>query len=157
MFFVFFILWMVFNGRWSLEVIWIGALISALLCWFCYRFLGYRPVKILRALKRIPGVLAYGVALLTEIVRANLQLTRILLRRHTEIKPQLVTFQTSLHSQTARTLLANSITLTPGTITVFATKDELTVHCLDQVFAEGLKDSDFQRRLSTLEEGGKPA
>ena len=153
MFFVFFILWMVFNGRWSLEVILIGALVSALLCWFCYRFLGYRPVKVLRALRRFPGVLAYGGALLVEIVRANLQVTRILLKRRPEIKPQLVTFQTPLHSQTARTLLANSITLTPGTITVFARGNELTVHCLDQVFAEGLKDSEFERRLSALEEG----
>ena len=157
MFFVFFVLWVVFNGRVSLEVMLIGALISALLCWFSYRFLGYRPAKMLRALKRVPGVLAYGVTLLTEIVRANLQVTRILLGKRAEIKPQLVTFQTPLHSRTARTLLANSITLTPGTITVFATGDELTVHCLDQVFAEGLNDSDFQRRLSALEEGGKPS
>lgn len=157
MFFVFFILWLVFNGRWSLEVLLIGALVSALLCWFSYRFLGYRPVKFLRALRRFPRVIAYGGALLVEIVRANFQVTRILLGKRAEIKPQLVTFHTPLHSQTARTLLANSITLTPGTITVFVSGDELTVHCLDQAFADGLLDSDLQRRLAVLEEGGQPS
>lgn len=48
-------------------------------------------------------------------------------------------------------LLANSITLTPGTITVALEDNEYTVHCLDRRFGEGLADSSFVRLLHKIE------
>jgi multicomponent Na+:H+ antiporter subunit E len=49
-------------------------------------------------------------------------------------------------------ILANSITLTPGTITVSLTDDHLLVHCLDKSLAEGMDDSVFVRLLQKMEE-----
>ena len=63
----------------------------------------------------------------------------------------LVRFRTTLRTRVARVLLANSITLTPGTITVTLEGDELTVHCLDKTLAEGLSDGIFVRELEKLE------
>jgi len=48
-------------------------------------------------------------------------------------------------------LLANSITLTPGTITVSLDDDEYTIHCLDASLAEGLENSEFEKALMKLE------
>ena len=64
----------------------------------------------------------------------------------------LVKVHTDLKTETARVILANSITLTPGTITVSLTEQELLVHCLDKTLAEGMEDSSFVKLLKKLEE-----
>ena len=71
-----------------------------------------------------------------------------------EPRPVIIRFRTDLKTRTARVILANSITLTPGTITVSIEDDELTVHCLDRSMAEGMDDSVFVHALRRLE-GGK--
>lgn len=156
MFVIFFILWVVFNGRLDAEVFWTGVAISAALYAFCWKFLGFHPRREWRAVKQIPALFRYLGALIAEIVKANIQLTRIVLSRKPEVHPQLVTFRTPLQTRVARAMLADSITLTPGTITVFAKQDELTVHCLDRSFAEQIEDLDFQRRLLAMEKEATP-
>ena len=59
--------------------------------------------------------------------------------------------KTDLKTKTARVLLANSITLTPGTITVSLQDNVYTVHCLDKQFGEGLSDSTFVWLLHKIE------
>ena len=66
-------------------------------------------------------------------------------------KPVIIHFKTDLKSRTARVLLANSITLTPGTITVSLEDDVYTVHCLDKSLAEGIDSSVFVKLLKKLE------
>ena len=58
---------------------------------------------------------------------------------------------TDLKSETAKVMLANSITLTPGTITVSLEDDTLLVHCLDKTLSEGMEDSEFVKMLEKLE------
>ena len=48
-------------------------------------------------------------------------------------------------------IFANSITLTPGTITVSLKGDELVIHCLDKTMAEGMEDTVFERLLEKME------
>ena len=69
-----------------------------------------------------------------------------------EMDPIIVKFRTSLKSDFTRMLLANSITLTPGTITISLEGDEYTIHCLDTSLAEGLENSDFEKALKKLDE-----
>lgn len=68
-----------------------------------------------------------------------------------EIEPVLVQFKTDLKSDVSRVTLANSITLTPGTITVSLKEDEYLVHCLDKDLSEGMEDSAFVKRLRRME------
>ena len=49
-------------------------------------------------------------------------------------------------------MLANAITLTPGTITVTLEGSEYTVHCLDESMAEGIQDSEFVKYILKFEE-----
>jgi multicomponent Na+:H+ antiporter subunit E len=146
-----FILWIAFNGRVTLEVVWIGAVIVAALYFFCAKFLDYRLRRELHILRMVPAALFYIAVLLYEIVKASFQLMRIMLNVKYKIKPQLVTFHTPLQTTLAQSLLANSITLTPGTLSVFCEGDKLTVHCLDKSFAGGIENLSFQRRLLRLE------
>jgi multicomponent Na+:H+ antiporter subunit E len=146
-----FLLWIAFNGRITVEVALIGLLITAALYVFCVKFLDYRLKNELRILRMIPSGLAYAALLLLEIGKASFAVMRIVLNPKYEIKPQLITFHTPLKTTIAQNILANSITLTPGTISVFVEGDKLTVHCLDQTLAEGIEDLVFQRRLLKLE------
>ncbi|MCD8327405.1 MAG: Na+/H+ antiporter subunit E [Lachnospiraceae bacterium] len=91
-----------------------------------------------------------------EILKANVTLCGIILNLYQKPEPVLVTFHSSLKTDMARAVLANSITLTPGTITVNLEEDEFTVHCLDRSMAQGLDSSVFVKLLEKMEkEAGK--
>jgi multicomponent Na+:H+ antiporter subunit E len=145
------LLWIAFNGRITVEVVMIGLLITAALYVFCVKFLDYRLKNELRILRMIPSGLAYAALLLLEIGKACFAVMRIVSNPRYKVKPQLITFHTPLKTTIAQNILANSITLTPGTISVFVEGDKLTVHCLDQTLAEGIEDLVFQRRLLKME------
>ena len=89
--------------------------------------------------------------MLTEILKANLATSMAILSYEKEPHPVLVRFRTKLRSRITRVLLANSITLTPGTITVALEGDELTVHCLDESMSLGLENSAFEQLLLKME------
>ena len=78
--------------------------------------------------RAIAAAVAYLFVFLVALVRANLDVAFRVLRPSLPIAPGIVRIQTSLRTPLARTLLANSITLTPGTITVDARDDVFYVH-----------------------------
>lgn len=153
MYFAFFFIWIIFNGQITLEIAIFGAVIAAAMYAFICKFMGYSVKRDLIVMKSIPGILHYVFVLIVEIVKANLAVCRMILSSKYEIEPALVTFRTHLKTKTARVALANSITLTPGTITVTLEDDEYTVHCLDKSLAEGMNTSIFVTLLERLEAG----
>lgn len=94
----------------------------------------------------------YGLALLKEIVLANISVAKVVLSPKITISPEMTTFTTKLNSDFCRTILANSITLTPGTLTVEMEDNKLTVHCLKREYVDGLIDSKFENILLKIEE-----
>ena len=95
--------------------------------------------------KRLPGqwlrFITYVPWLLYEIFRANLHVMRLVFhpRMMDVINPQMVKFNSHLNSEMARFIYANSITLTPGTITVYVSLyGAYTVHAIDDASAAGL-------------------
>lgn len=151
MFIVFFLLWVVFNGRWTTEIALFGVGISAAIYAFCCVFMGYSPKKDWQALKKIVPFCRYVAELFKEIFEANLFVLRFILSSRRENEPALVTFKTKLKGDALRVMLANCITLTPGTITADVKEDEFTVHCLDKELAEGLENSEFEKILLEME------
>ena len=89
--------------------------------------------------------------LVVEILKANGAVFRMIYSAKYNIEPAVVHFKTTLHSTFARVLLANSITLTPGTITVSLKDDEYVVHCLDKELAMGIDSSIFVKLLERIE------
>ena len=151
MFLVFIGLFICFCGKFSAEVILFSLPISAVLFAFCCRFLGYSLKRELHFLKAFPLAAAYFAFLLGEIVRANFRLLRFIYSQKYVPEPCIVTFATELRSPILRTILADSITLTPGTITLKAEGNLIRVHCLDKSMAEGLENSLFEKRLKRFE------
>jgi len=79
------------------------------------------------------------------------QVTRIILAPRLPVSPVLVRFRPSQKSTAGLVTHANSITLTPGTITVEADHDSFLVHALTRAGAEGLAGSEMDRRVTRLE------
>jgi len=155
MFIVFFLLWLVLNERVTLEIVYFGLGISAALYFFVVKFMDYSPKKEWAAIRKLPKTLKYLFNLLVEIFKANVGVMHFILSPRYEVEPQLVYFKTKLKKDVERVALANSITLTPGTITVSLEEDLMCVHCLDKTLADGLEDSEFERQLLEMEEMDK--
>lgn len=146
-----FCLWVIFNGKINGEIIIFGiALTAAFFCFVC-RFMNYSIKKELRLYKKIPLILLYGIVLLSEIIKSNIQVSKLIISPKYEIVPVILKLKPDLKSETLRAVLANSITLTPGTISVSLKKDYLIIHCLDEDFAEGIGNSRFIKILKKLE------
>ena len=111
----------------------------------------YSIEKDILLLRKLPLILLYILVLFWEIIKANVSAIRLTLSYRNEIDPVIVQFQTGLKTDLANVVLANSITLTPGTITVAMEEDELTVHALDVSLAAGMDDSVFVHMLRRME------
>ena len=148
---LFFFFWIVLNGRITGEITVFGIAIAGALYLFVCRFMNWSPKKDLYYFRRIPLLCEYFLVLVREIVKANLQMAHYLFHPEILAEPAIIAFRTDLQRPTSRVLLANSITLTPGTITVSMENGEYLVHCYDKSMGEGLNDSDIVRILRKLE------
>lgn len=151
---VYFVLWVILNGRVTWEVILLGVPVAFGLDFFIRRALNIRFPSVSGLARGLPGAFLYAGTLICAIVKANLAVIRLVLAPNIEVEPCLVRVRTKLRTNAARVALANSITLTPGTVTVALEENELLVHALNRKMAEGLADSEFERRLLQIENSG---
>ena len=142
--------WFIFNGKITLQICFFGVLGCAGV-WLLLRYLlGWSMKKELRLYKLAPMILWYLLVLVWEILKANAVVIRMILSKR---KPDgvVVQFESGLHSAIANAALANSITLTPGTITVSEDHGHFTVHCLCSEYADGIDELVFARLLKRME------
>lgn len=151
MFFLFFFVWIILNGRITVEIVILGLILSAVLFYFICRFMDYSMKKELMLFHLIPLFFQYFYVLIQEIVKANLCVLNIIISPEIQPEPALVYFGTDLQSELSKVILANSITLTPGTITVSLEDNRFCVHCLDRELAEGMENSVFVELLKKME------
>lgn len=151
MYLIFFLIWVIFNGQFTPEIAVFGLVIAGLMYAFICKFMGYKPRADIIMAKKFFYLIQYVFILIKEIVKANFAVIRMITSSRYELEPAVVRFKTDLKSAPARIMLANSITLTPGTITVSLTGDEYVVHCLDKSLAEGINSSIFVTLLRRLE------
>ena len=145
MYIIFFLIWVIFNGQLTVEITAFGLVVSGVMYAFICKFMDYKPGTDAMIAKKIFCFLHYIGVLLKEIIKANYIVIKKLTSSRYEIEPA------DLQSNFARILLANSITLTPGTITVLLEGNEYVVHCLDKELAAELDRSVFVTLLKKLE------
>lgn len=117
--------WLVLSGHFGTLEIALGVVAAALVA------VTNRDIDMLGPMLRVtPRFLAYLPWLMKEIVLANWQVMKIVLDPRLPIDPVVGRFEAPLASELALTTLGNSITLTPGTITVDVDGRELVVHSL---------------------------
>ena len=136
------LMWLFFiilNGKWTAEIALLGVAVAAAVFLFTRAFLDWSLAREINLLRRLPRLAMYGTGLVWEIFKANLATLRRIYSRK-PVRPAIVTLRPGMKARWRTQLLANSITLTPGTISVACDEEQIAVHCLEEDFAEGLED-----------------
>ena len=117
MFVILLALWLVFAGSVTVTNLILGALVAGLITLLCTKYMGYDTKRFFRKLSKTDEIAVYLAYLLKEIVKENFDVLRFIYRKG-QPKPTLVHFHGGVQNDALRVLVANSITLTPGTYTV---------------------------------------
>ena len=150
MFVILLALWLVFAGSVTVTNLILGVLVAGLITLLCTKYMGYDTKRFYGKFSKADEIAVYLAYLLKEIVKENFDVLRFIYRKG-QPKPMLVRFHGKVQSEPLRVLVANSITLTPGTITVGMDGDQLTVHCLKRSMLDTSPDSVFERWIRRLE------
>jgi multicomponent Na+:H+ antiporter subunit E len=97
-------------------------------------------------------ILLFIPTLILEIIKANIDVARIVLHPKLPIEPSIVKFKSKLKGDTIKVSLANSITLTPGTITMDIIDDTFYVHALTREAAEDVTNWPIEDLLKEVED-----
>ncbi|MDO7787744.1 Na+/H+ antiporter subunit E [Desulforamulus aquiferis] len=149
-----FVFWFSLSGQTIPLLLILGVISSLLVAYWSHDLLigkmekGPDIGRIFRMIKYIPW-------LAWQIVLSNLHLIYLVLHPKMPIEPTIVRFKHDLKTDMGITLLANSITLTPGTITIDADRNEYIVHAVSSKTAQDLLSGDMQARVKEIEGGTK--
>ena len=139
--------WVLWSGIYKPLLLWLGLFSCLLSVWLAQRMGFFRHPMSLRALLRLP---AHWWWLLGEIIRSSVEVARVVLSPSLPISPTVVELTTTEATDAGKVILGNSITLSPGTVTIDVHQDRLLVHCLTQRSALQLQDPEVQRRIARL-------
>ncbi len=149
LFFVLFGTWLLLSGHYSPLLTGLGVVSCGFVAFIAYRMdivdKEGHPIHLgLHTFLYMPW-------LLLEIVKSNLQVARLILSPSLPISPNIITVKASQKTVLGQVIYANSITLTPGTVSLSVDNNEIEVHALSKEFAEGLQSGEMDRRVATLD------
>ena len=140
--------WLALSGHYTPFLIGLGALCCVLVVALCLRMGIVDRESVFIHLVR--GFLTYAPWLLRAVVRANLDVARRILHPRLPIQPTVIQLPAPQGTELRRVIYANSITLTPGTITLRLADGGLLVHCLTRAAADQLREGEMARRVERL-------
>jgi len=143
-------LWLFLSGHYTPLLLSLGLLSILLVTIISLRMnlIAYnQPEALLQIAKFIP----YGFWLIVEILKSNIDVCKRILDPKLPISPRLITVTSSQLGDFAKVVYANSITLTPGTISIDVEGDDIEVHALSENGAEGLATGEMDKRISKVE------
>jgi multicomponent Na+:H+ antiporter subunit E len=143
--------WVVLSGKFDFFHLSVGLLTVVYVVWQESRLPRLDPAIPVRIAfwRCIP----YGFWLIWQMILSALQVARIILSPQDKLAPRLVAFRRPMPTTVQAVTFANSITLTPGTITVELEGDRYLVHALSEQTAQGLIEGDMDRRVAALSSG----
>ena len=148
-----FALWFVMSQKTEPKFLIIGAVSSILISCLCSRALsmkGFKTDRVYYFMNADPfKIIAYLLWLLVQIAKSAAYVSKISLLNRDKVDMSVAYFKADYDSPFARAMLANSITLTPGTITIDITDEGIySVHALTQELREGLLDGSMQQKVA---------
>ncbi|MGI6308074.1 MAG: Na+/H+ antiporter subunit E [Dethiobacteria bacterium] len=132
-----------------------GIIISFLTTLIWNEITAEEKVKTKITLRQVVLFIRYFIVLVWEIIKANFIVASIVLNPRLPISPGVITMKINLEKDLVRVLYANSITLTPGTVTVELEGDRLVVHGMTKDHIEGVRDWYLLNMAKELEESGE--
>ena len=152
---VLFFFWILLSGKFDLKFLTYGVLTAVISAWICVPLLLLPNAKGTKKYFIFDVPLAkyavYWLWLLNEVVKANIDVVKATVKTEMVINPRVIRFRIKMDNPMAHATLANSITLTPGTVTLNVTEDGLyEIHALTDGAAEGLLEGGMQKRIADL-------
>ena len=144
--------WILWSGYFKPLLIGLG-MVSVVLC----TYLAFRMRRTdgegpgFSIIDHIHQLATYWPWLLVEIAKSNIDVAKIVLASKIDVDPVMIKVKATQATGMGRVIYGNSITLTPGTITVDMEDDEIIVHALTQAGAEGVREGEMDRRVTALE------
>lgn len=149
------VLWFIMSGKTETKFLILGCLSSLLVAGVCVRTLTMKGAKsgndyFLLKINPFKFVI-YLVWLIVQIIKSAIYVSRVTLFRNSEVQPSIAWFKADYDDPSARAVLANSITLTPGTITIDITQEGIySVHALTKEVRDGVLDGSMQAKVAWL-------
>jgi len=144
-------LWIVFNGRVQGDVLVSGIIVASLVSVFCYRYMGYRFKQDLFVLRNVARIARYFFIVVVQMFLANIQIVGYVLVHSDKVKPTIIHFQPDVNTVPGRVMLANTITIIPGSVTGEMTNNGFSVHALTPEIAKAQQGSVFERYICEME------
>lgn len=149
-FLILLVVWVVFSGMLDAFHLPLGVLSAALVTWLSSDLLfSDRSQSLSRRCGQAWRFAAYTAWLLVQVVKANLVMLKLAFSPPEALQPQIVIYRCGLKSDFEKFLLANSFTLTPGTVTMKILGDTYYVHAINDDAAAGL-DGEMERRIARI-------
>lgn len=150
-----FLVWVLLSGKFTPFHLSMGLATVILVAWLHSRLPATpeRGAPALRTL-RLP---AYGAWLLWQMLQSAIYVSRVIISPAKHLDPRLIAFRSTQPSMLSQVILANSITLTPGTLTVNLEGDRYLVHALTAATADDTLSGDMAGRVAHLSGGGSDA
>lgn len=139
--------WLLWSGIYTPLLVGLGVLSSGICLNLAYRIDYFQDTFSLQVIPRLPR---YWAWLLPEIVKSSFEVARIILHRKLPISPTVVEFDAAPKGPVGQAILGNSITLSPGTVTLDVHDERLRVHCLTKEGADALLSGEFNSRAALL-------
>ena len=149
LFIVLFGFWLLMSGYYTPLILSLGV-ISCLLCVYLTikgKFLDNETLPIYF----FPRLIQYTLWLIKEILKSNIQTAKVIIMKSEE--PELFSVKATQKTNEGKVTYANSITLTPGTVTTQIKKDTFEVHALTKEFDDDVRSSEMDKMLTWLEKG----
>jgi multicomponent Na+:H+ antiporter subunit E len=142
--------WVVFSGFFDAFHLGLGVISCAIVTWISSDLLFEdRSITFRRRVVQLGRMSRYIVWLLWQIVLANVFLLRLAFGPREKLQPQIVRYECGLKTDFEKFLLANSITLTPGTVTIKILGGTYYIHAINDEAAAGL-DGEMERRIAHI-------
>lgn len=146
---ILFAFWLLLSGKFDAFHLALGVICSLLVAYLFHDLL-FANVRVGDMRTVVVRFLAYIPWLFSQIVLSNIHVALLVIKRKMPIDPQVVTFKTKLETDISQVTLANSITLTPGTVTMDIRDGVYYVHALSQKVADGLRAGDMEDRVAHI-------
>jgi multicomponent Na+:H+ antiporter subunit E len=156
-FLLLFLNWVIWSGMLDLFHLTLGVIACGIVTYLTADLLFKRSDLSFDFFREAFRFLRYIPWLLYQIVLSNLHVASLVLHPRMPIEPRIVRFKSKLKKEIARVTFANSITLTPGTITADIDGDTYVVHALSRKTAEDLVSGDMEQRVGRIFLEGRDA
>ena len=124
------LIWIGFTGTFDSMELLMGSIISLIIAIYAHRTFTQEGLRLL-TLRKMAYMVKYLWVFVIELIKSNMDVALRVINPKLPINPEIVEFKTSLKSEMGRLILANTITLTPGTLTVDLIDDTYYIHWLN--------------------------